>query len=127
MRRAGKTDRLWLGTLMLLLGSATVALAGDEAMTPASVTDLVQEVEGFGDNTSGGRGGELTWVTTLADAGPGSLRGAAEDASRRWIRFRVSGTLRLLTPIAVASDKTIDGRGAKASSAGAWSSTGSRT
>jgi len=105
--------RLWLGTLMLLLGSAPAAVAGDEPATPGSVTDLVQQVQGFGDKTTGGRGGELTWVTTLADAGPGSLRSAAEDTSRRWIRFRVSGTLPLLTPITVASDKTIDGRGAK--------------
>ena len=115
MRSPDRTrGRFWLGTLMLLLGGATAAaLAGGDTATPGSATDLVHEVQGFGDKTTGGRGGELTWVTTLADAGPGSLRSAAEDASRRWIRFRVSGTLPLLTPIAVASDKTIDGRGTK--------------
>ncbi len=79
----------------------------------ADVEALVAEVQGFGERTTGGRGGEAYWVTTLADAGPGSLRAGAEAAPPRWIRFRVSGDVRLASPIRVASDKTIDGRGAR--------------
>ncbi len=113
MRRAGGRHRLWLGALGLLLGGATPGLAGDDTAAPSRVADLVHDVQGFGDRATGGQGGEVYWVTTLADGGPGSLRSAAEDPSRRWIRFRVSGEVHPVTPIAVASDKTIDGRGAK--------------
>ena len=111
MRACGRSS-LWLGAVILLLREVTAAVAGDDRVATGPLTDLVQDVQGFGDKATGGRGGEVTWVTTLDDAGPGSLRTAAEDASRRWIRFRVSGAVHLLTPIAVASDKTIDGRGA---------------
>src|SRR5439155_22933846 len=112
MRRAGGRHRLWLGALGLLLGGATPGLAGDDIAAPSRVADLVHDVQGFGDRATGGQGGEVYWVTTLADGGPGSLRSAAEDPSRRWIRFGVSGEVHPVTPIAVASDKTIDGGGA---------------
>lgn len=53
------------------------------------------------------------WVTTLADAGPGSLRESAAGTAPKWIRFRLSGDLRLVAPLAVGSNTTIDGRGAR--------------
>jgi Bacterial TSP3 repeat len=58
--------------------------------------------EGAGAETRGGRGGRVIAVTTLADAGPGSLRAAVEAEGPRIVVFRVSGT------IALASDLVIE-------------------
>jgi pectate lyase len=73
---------------------------------------ILSELVGFGEGTTGGAGGPIVEVTTLADSGPGSLRAAAEAPGAAWIRFRVSGEIALSSDIQVASDKTIDGRGA---------------
>lgn len=52
--------------------------------------------EGFGANTPGGRGGSVVEVTSLADAGSGTLRAALEDTTGpRTVVFRVSGTIAL--------------------------------
>jgi pectate lyase len=108
---------------LLLLGGALAGCERGGARTgggrpapPIVVEDveaLVGEVQGFGERATGGRGGEVYWVTTLADAGEGSLRAGAEGPAPRWIRFRAAGELRLAAPIAVGSNKTIDGRGAR--------------
>lgn len=57
--------------------------------------------EGFGATTLGGRGGRVIFVTTLADAGPGSFRAACEAEGPRVVVFRVGGTIRLQRPIQV--------------------------
>lgn len=51
--------------------------------------------EGFGKYASGGRGGKVVEVTTLADTGEGSLRWALTEAGREnaTIVFRVSGII----------------------------------
>lgn len=58
--------------------------------------------EGFGAATPGGRGGDVYFVTTLADylpgkedPIPGSFRAAAEASGPRYILFRTSGTIDL--------------------------------
>jgi pectate lyase len=51
--------------------------------------------EGFGTRTPAGRGGKVLEVTTLADAGPGSLREAIDTPGPRTIVFRVGGTIEL--------------------------------
>jgi len=79
--------------------------------------DLVNNVVGFGKNTTGGKGGTLCQVTNLLDSGPGSLRSCADDwASQsvgpKWITFAVSGTIRLSSFIHMwRGNTTIDGRG----------------
>jgi pectate lyase len=51
--------------------------------------------EGYGTQTTAGRGGRVIPVTTLADGGPGSLRDALEQRGRRIIVFRVGGVIEL--------------------------------
>lgn len=55
--------------------------------------------EGGGAFTPGGRGGKVVVVTSLADAGPGTLREACETGGARIVVFNVAGIIRLSTPI----------------------------
>jgi Pectate lyase len=57
--------------------------------------------EGGGAYTAGGRGGKVIAVTTLADDGPGSLREACETGGARIVIFKVSGIIRLKSPLSV--------------------------
>jgi hypothetical protein len=57
--------------------------------------------EGAGRFAVGGRGGQVIHVTTLADAGAGSLRAAVETAAPRMIVFDVSGTIALASPLKI--------------------------
>jgi hypothetical protein len=51
-------------------------------------------------------------VTTLADAGPGSLREAIEMRGPRTVRFKVAGTIHLASDLVIRHPRiTIDGRG----------------
>ena len=54
---------------------------------------LLDELVGFGEGTTGGAGGPVVAVTSLADSGPGTLREAAQIQGAAWIRFMVSGTI----------------------------------
>ena len=71
--------------------------------------------EGFGRYTSGGRGGDIYFVTSLADQAkhpePGTLRWAINQEGPRTIVFAVSGTISLEAPLKVKSgDLTIAGQ-----------------
>ena len=57
--------------------------------------------EGFGAESTGGRGGKVLFVTNLNDSGPGSLRAAVEADGPRTVIFRVSGTIALKSTLAV--------------------------
>ena len=69
--------------------------------------------EGFGKHTTGGRGGVVYKVTTLADDGPGSLREALKKKEPRTILFTVSGNIKLKSPLIIHSGNvTIAGQSA---------------
>src|SRR5206468_8793403 len=49
--------------------------------------------EGCGAYAKGGRGGQVLFVTSLSDSGPGSLREAIETKGPRTVIFRVGGLI----------------------------------
>ncbi|HEU6447132.1 MAG TPA: hypothetical protein VFV23_01685 [Verrucomicrobiae bacterium] len=65
--------------------------------------------EGFGRFASGGRGGEIVHVTTLADSGTNSFRDAV-SRPHRIVVFDVGGIVRLKSNISVSSDISILGQ-----------------
>jgi pectate lyase len=92
-------------------GSDAGTCVSGEAVPATALTFLSQRL-GFGRLASGGSNGCVYHVTTLADAGAGSLREAAERTDPLWIVFDVSGDIGLSSKILLGSNKTVDGRGA---------------
>ncbi|HEV2080967.1 MAG TPA: pectate lyase [Brevundimonas sp.] len=82
-----------------VIGVATVAVC---AQSPARAQQLAfPGAEGAGRHAVGGRGGPVLRVTSLEDAGPGTLRAAIDAEGPRTIVFDVGGTIRLRSPLVV--------------------------
>ena len=64
---------------------------------------------GFGANATGGRGGSVYHVTTLADSGTGSFRDAVSSANRIVV-FEVGGYITLKTAVSAKGNLTIAGQ-----------------
>lgn len=57
--------------------------------------------EGYGRFATGGRGGDVIIVSNLNDRGPGSLREAVKRKQPRIIVFKVSGNIKLESPLEI--------------------------
>ncbi len=66
--------------------------------------------EGFGQYTTGGRGGNVYIVANLNDNGPGSFREAVESKKTAIVVFAVSGTIHLQSKLSINTNKTIAGQ-----------------
>ncbi|MGH7950301.1 MAG: autotransporter-associated beta strand repeat-containing protein [Limisphaerales bacterium] len=99
-----KKDGNILVCCVVLLGIILFFCATSRAQTLAFPGAL-----GFGANVTGGRGGTVYHVTTLADSGAGSFRDAVSH-SRRIIIFDVGGYIKLNSAVSCSGDLTIAGQ-----------------
>lgn len=84
-------------------------LAGADLIVTPSTLAAFPGAEGFGAAATGGRGGKVLYVTTLAKSGPGSLQAALDESGARTILFKVSGMIEGV-PIATHGDFTLAGQ-----------------
>ena len=101
--------RIILLTSMVVIGPAA-AQEDDRTSSIPRKAELF-EPEGYGAVTRGGEGGQVIWVTSLAEKGPGSLAAAFAAEGPRVIKFKVGGEIKLSKTLTLESAKrvTIDG------------------
>ncbi len=87
----------FIGILWATMGAGAVETEHRNSGLPA-----FPGAEGFGRYARGGRGGDVYYVTSLEDAGPGTLRDAIRSADGpRTVLFAVSGTISLKSALVV--------------------------
>jgi pectate lyase len=97
--------------IVLLLAMATAAGAADGLRSADRPLLAFPGAEGFGALATGGRGGAVYHVTTLADSGPGSFRDAVSQPNRIVV-FDLGGIIRLASSVSVESNLTLAGESA---------------
>ena len=90
---------------LLLVNGACAA----QSSVPSAPLPAFPGAEGFGALATGGRGGTVCHVTTLANAGPGSFRDAVSQP-HRIVVFDIGGIIKLSANVELNSDLTIAGQ-----------------
>ncbi len=98
-------------TLQITNGAVYLAIATGSITNPVVYPPVVAfpGAQGYGANATGGRGGSVYHVTTLADSGPGSFRDAVSRGGRTVV-FDVGGYINLYSAVSAASGLTIAGQ-----------------
>jgi hypothetical protein len=91
---------------MVLLVASCLLIAPVQSQAPLPA---FPGAEGFGAMTTGGRGGEVIYVTSLNPEGPGSLQEALNTLGTRTIVFSVSGVIPAIANI-IYGDVTVAGQ-----------------
>ncbi len=91
--------------------TASILLAATPAppATAPAAIPAFPGAEGFGAAATGGRGGTIVRVTSLADSGPGSLREAV-SRSNRFVVFTVAGVIKLESNLELSDNLTLAGQ-----------------
>jgi pectate lyase len=90
-----------IGIIIFVLFIASAGWGRAKSVNEAPAIPAFPGAEGAGSMTPGGRGGRVIFVTSLADAGPGSFREACEAKGPRIVIFKVSGLISLAKPIEI--------------------------
>ncbi|MDR8393602.1 hypothetical protein NC796_20785 [Aliifodinibius sp. S!AR15-10] len=102
-----------LGVVNCSNGTEAVTEPDDDKPTPVEEEALAfPGAEGFGQHATGGRGGDVYYVTKLSDDGSeGTLRYALNQFGPRYILFKTSGTIELKSRLDISNgDVTIAGQ-----------------
>ncbi len=111
LRPCFRTCVLWPALVIGLASANLLAAGAAPATTPAAGLPAFPGAVGFGALATGGRGGSVCHVTTLANAGPGSFRDAVSQPNRIVV-FDVGGIIPLTADVDVSSNITIAGQSA---------------
>lgn len=105
----------WFAVLSLALGACNEPSQAEQPlMQPLQIDGrpAFPGAQGYGAVSEGGRGGEIIYVDSLADSGPGTLRECVEAKVPRVCIFRVAGTIRFTNapPVIASPYLTIAGQ-----------------